>query len=33
MLAANQIRYNGIMTGIQAEFTNLTNVMTHRHAR
>ncbi|MBQ4417699.1 MAG: flagellar basal body rod protein FlgB [Lachnospiraceae bacterium] len=27
MLAANQIRYNGIITGIQSEFTNLTTAM------
>ena len=27
MLASNQIRYNGIITGIQSEFTNLTTAM------
>lgn len=27
MLAANQIRYNGIITGLQSEFTNLTTAM------
>lgn len=27
ILAENQLKYNGLMTGIQSEFTNLTNVM------